>query len=233
MPRAVLFLCLLLSGCSSIFFGDPPEGFLCKEDSADACPQGQLCDVARGCCRKPGSYCSGPDLAHLDLSATPADLAEPFGCAGRGVKIGPGLYGCEGPFGRSQASALCAPGFTISDSNLSAQEVSSCGTFNSFYLSKSLIYHSGLNVTSPVQCNSLFLDTLTCTPPNPLTFRFRLGCGGYRFNGYLECAKYCGALYQVVSCYPPTPIDCYNSLNAGTLEDTNNNPNIGVLCRRK
>lgn len=239
MRRAVLFLlCLSLSSCSTIFWGDPPEGYKCNQDSADACPQGQVCDVEKGCCRKPGSVCYGPgqpSAPQADLSATPSppDMAEPFGCVGRGVRIGPGLYGCEGPFGRNQAAGLCAAGYALTDYNLSAQEFSACGKFNSFYLSKSLIYHSGMNVTNPVQCNSLFFDTLSCIAPNPLTFRFRLGCGGYRFNGYLECAKYCGALYQVVSCYPPTPIDCYNSQNAGTLEDTNNNPNIGVLCRRK
>jgi len=233
MRCAVLVLSLFF-GCSSLFYGDVPEGYLCREDSADACPSGQVCDVSKGCCRRPGSSCTGPDLANPSPDLLiPPDLAEPFGCAGKGTSISPGLYGCDGPFGRGQAPLLCAPGYALADASLAPSEFAACGKLNSFYLSKSQIYHSGMNVKNPVQCDVTFADTLQCTPPTPLTFRFRLGCGGYRFNGYLECYKACGALYQVVSCYPPTPIDCYNSQNLGTLEDTNSNPNIGVLCRRK
>lgn len=233
MRCAVLVLSVFL-GCSSIFYDDVPEGYLCREDSAEACPSGQVCDTVKGCCRKPGSSCVGPDLATAGTAdlAVP-DQAEPSGCVGKGVRISDGLYGCEGPFSRGQAPLLCAPGYAVADSNLNATEFAECGKFNHFFLSKSLIYHSGLMVTTPVQCNGTFADTLRCTPPASLTFRFRLGCGGFRFNGYLECFKSCGALYQVVSCYPPTPIDCYKTEIPGTLEDTNTNPNIGVLCRRK
>lgn len=232
MRRAVSVL-LLLSGC---FVIEPSEGYLCREDSADACPAGQVCDVAKRCCHKPGNVCNGPGpVASPDLGVA-IDLAttEPFGCAGKGVQIGPGLYGCDGPFARYQASSLCAQGYEIADYSLTAQELDSCQQIKTrFYLSKSLIYHSGMNVTNPVQCNAMFLDTLSCVTPSPVTFRFRLGCGGLRFTGYLECAKYCGVLSQVVSCYQPTPIDCINSDIPGTLNDANSNPGIGVLCRKR
>lgn len=234
MRCAVLCLFALILGCSSIYTdGGVPEGFLCREDSANACPEGQICDVAKGCCRRPGSSCVGvSDLQPPASDLQYVDLSEPFGCVGRGRRISTGLYGCDGPFNRN-AAALCAPGYALADSNLSRTELDDCNAQkDGFYLSKSLIYHSGLNVMNPVQCNILFADTIACTAPNPLTFRFRLGCGGFRFNGYLECYKKCGGLYQVASCYPPTPIDCFNSQIPGTLEDVTTNSSIGVLCRR-
>lgn len=232
MRHALAFL-LCFFGCSTSFYsGELPEGYRCHEDSADACPPGQVCDVPNGCCRRPGSSCGTPTASSPDLSSTP-DLAEPFGCAGRGVQIGPGLYGCEGPFSQGQAAKLCAPGYGLTDSVLSPIEFAACAKTTSFYLSASLLYHSAPMVTSPVQCKVTYKDTITCVPPSPVTFRFRLGCGGFRFNGYLECYKACGALYQVASCYPPTPIDCRGSDVPGTLEDTTTNPNIGVLCRRR
>lgn len=234
MRCAILFALSLLVGCSSLFTsGDIPEGYLCREDSADACPSGQVCDVSKGCCRKPGSSCNGPDLASVptDLS-TPPDLWEPSGCAGKGVRIAPGLYGCDGPIAKGQAASLCAADYTLTDSSLSPLEFSECGKINGFYLTTTLIYHSGLDVTVPVQCNIQFKDTLNCTQPTS-TFRFRLGCGGFRFTGYVECYKSCGALYQAVSCYRPTPIECWPAQTPGIIDESSSNPNIGVLCRKK
>jgi hypothetical protein len=236
MRRAApsLFFVLVVV-CVSCFASEAPEGYRCDQDSADACPSGQVCDVPHGCCRKPGSSCapsSPDDLASLpDMTSAP-DQAEPFGCMGRGAQLGPGLYGCDGPFAAKSAAKLCAPGYALADERLTAAEFSACAKAPGFYLSTSVIYHSATMVSTPVQCNPNN-NTLQCTPPSFVTYRFRLGCGAYRFPGYLECMKSCGPLYQVASCYPPRPIDCLNSETPGTLDDTTTNPNIGVLCRRK
>lgn len=215
MRTLLLFLSCFLLACF-----DPviPSGLTCDSEQPTSCPSGQICDVAKRCCKPIGGFCGEqPDLL-VSVDQTPFS-----GCAfGGGVQLGDNLWACKGIWELGKASSLCRNRLA-KGSEVDRAAHDKCLTLQGFYLTTDSLWP-----IEPKSGTCQAPEGQSCTVQNPITFNYRLGCGGYKsFKKYRDCAVKCGLLYQAVICFGP---ESGYTCTVNTIDDKNTDPMMGVLC---
>lgn len=218
MRRLVLLgLCALFIGC---FDPQIPSGLLCNQEDATSCPQGQVCDTAKRCCKPIGGSCGN---AADQSVAVVADLAPVSGCAfGGGVQLAENLWACKGVWEAGKAATLCRNRLAKA-SEVSQAAAADCAKLPGFYVVQDQIWPS-----DPKSGNCQPPEVQSCSYVAPVTITYRLGCGSYTTpKNYRSCAIKCGQLSQAILCFGPgSGYSCVSN----SLDDKNTDPMFGVLC---
>lgn len=214
------FVCAVLVLASACFDPQVPTGLTCDKAEASACPAGQICDVDRKCCKPIGGGTCAGDVTDQGVAA---DLAPVTGCAfGGGVQLADGLWACKGIWELGKASSLCRTRLA-KGVELTQAAVDKCVGLPGFYVTQEQVWP-----IEPKKGTCQAPETQSCTPVQPITITYRLGCGGYKsFKNYRDCAIKCGQLSQAAYCYGAN--DGYTCVNNST-DDKNTDPMMGVLC---
>lgn len=214
-----LLCVVIVVGLVGCFDPVVPAGLRCDSEVQGSCPEGQICDTTQRCCRPIGGTCGSPDQA----APSQADLLPVSGCAfGGGFELSPGLWACKGIWESGKASTLCR--VRLAQANeVSAAAAAQCATLPGFYVVAGQVWPA-----DPKNGTCQPPELQSCSSVAPVTFTYRLGCGGARTaKNYRDCAVKCGALSQAILCFgPSTGYAC----TSNSLDDRNADPSYGVLC---
>ena len=223
MRALVIAVIGLVSGCFDPVF---PDTYQCDCDRP-ACPPEFVCDFDRGCCHRSGSSCvSFADLSiPADFSISP-DLSEPSECAnGGGIRLAAGVWACLGKFASGGAASLCR--HRLGNSQLPKSVVDECNRHFGFWVIPDQEF--AVNNKSGT---CLAPETQTCQWSAGVTVSYRLGCGQYKCASYRDCATFCGAWAQALSCFSNySGYTCVDHTR-NQFNDINLDSNIGVICQQ-